>query len=90
MITIKPFQIHIKDTQELEINRDFKIIKVGTRYESAYLWAVVDTDSEIIKLPLRVVEDRAEIPPALNLVYIGTVMTSEERFVFHVFIDKTK
>lgn len=78
------YPLEIEKEQTIEIPANARILTVKTQGNQIYLWAMVNPDHIPEKRKIRIYGTGHPVDIE-NIIYIGTVMTESENFVWHVF-----
>lgn len=85
MITVYKYPLTISSQQEISIYSQHKILSVGEQNEILCMWAQVDTDNEIVNLPILIFGTGHPMPDK-NMNFVGSVLTARG-FVWHIFTE---
>ena len=82
------YPFHITPQQSVSLPRFSKILKVDTQREVPCIWAMVDPTEKMEEHDLFIFGTGHDLPEDIeaNYNYIGTIQTTEEIYVWHVFI----
>lgn len=95
MLTVYKYPIPLMDIFHLDLPTNAQILHFGSQNDQIYIWAKIDTDSELETRSFRfagtghdltnLIHNRRNHVISNNLLYIGTVKIHNETLVFHLF-----
>ena len=88
MYKIFKYEIKISDISYVELPKDSKILKYGEQNCSIYLWAIVDTEKELVNKRFHILGTGTALPRSfiVNTNHCDTVFIGG--FVWHIFEEK--
>lgn len=89
MKTVHKFVLQMRDYVTITMPKDAKILKISKQYGDICLWALVDTENELINYEFRIAGTGHMISDN-NLEFIETIDIDSGRLIFHVFLIKEK
>ena len=84
MKRIFKFPLQVSDLQKIRMPKDSTILTVQVQKGTPCLWALVDTEKEMVGRSIRIVGTGHPVPKGI-IRYIGTFQVLEGTFVGHVF-----
>ena len=88
MRTVYKYPLLLEDTQEIEMPGGSQILTVQVQRDQPCVWALVETQSQLVNRTFRVAGTGHDIPYGPELDYIGTFQLQSGLLVFHVFEEK--
>ena len=88
MYRIFKYQLDIVDKQILNLPHTAKILSVVEQHNKVVLYAAVDDEHEPNQRSIRIVGTRHPFPDIEQCVYLGTVLTHDGHFAWHVFGER--
>lgn len=85
MKRIYKYPLVLGDTQ-IDLREDAQVLAVQTQAGLPQLWALVDDDADMKRVPLRIYGTGHEAPDAENLNYVGTFQQAGGALIWHVFV----
>ena len=85
MKNIYRFDVPIEDRFCLHLPVDAQVLSVSERGGTAHMWILLSPEKKIEERHFRVIGTGRPIPDAANLRFVGTVLLSAGRLVWHVF-----
>lgn len=87
MLRIHKYELEIKDEQTINLPHEYKLLYVGVQKDVIFIWVLLDDTDEKTELTLfRIMGTGRPATIVGNGVgYIGTVMTHDDRLVWHIF-----
>ena len=87
MNTIYKYSFQTTDSLEIEMPSNSEVLTVQIQYGIPTMWALVDTESKIVKKKFRICGTGHKITKEdlERFLYVGTYQLSEGRLVFHLF-----
>ena len=85
MKTIYKYEIPVEEKFSIPIPQGCRILKVGMQHGRVYLWALVETDREMVERKFAIKGTGQEINDDEFLEYIGTFFQLQGTFVWHLF-----
>lgn len=79
------YEIATTDWQHIEMPKNAKILCVQIQNRMPCIWAMGDTEEELINRKIVVIGTGHDVPDYEELIYIGTYQLDDGRLVFHVF-----
>lgn len=84
MRTIYKYKLELKETQRVSMPAYSQIIKAGVQDNEIYIWAIIDTDKELLDKLIRIVGTGNSTDAMTQANYhIDTVFMGS--FVWHIF-----
>jgi hypothetical protein len=88
MITIYKYPLQVTDVQHVEIPVGAQILKVDEQNSKMFLWALVQNVSHTYNMEVRIIGTGQEFNDHSDYEHLGSVLTSDGFFVWHVFRRK--
>ena len=85
MITVWKFALAMEPVQDIRLPRGAKLLTVQPQGEFVNLWAMVDSNAELINHRIAILGTRHAAPDYGRLAYISTFQLRDGALVFHAF-----
>lgn len=85
MKRIYKYHLPFEDVITIKMPKDAEILSVGNQNEAAYLWALVDSNAELIDYHFRMAGTGHPIIGGYTYRFIGTVHFHNSKLIFHIF-----
>lgn len=85
MKTIYKYQLEITDNQCIKMPKGAEILTVQIQGENPCLWAMVDTENEVVERFIEIYGTGNPITGESSRIYISTFQVSDGALIFHAF-----